>query len=193
MSIGEQAVGICAELIRRRLVPRQEMPELMEDVLLRTEVSRRLADVGLVLLERPGVPCFGVALNAAYRDAEQYSAHGLDNRALGLLLHLWLRLVAKFIYGEQPLPEDYTQETVALDTLIAELPGEWKPSTLDRYITRLAKLEWIAKTRGEERVSAGPMLWLAIQHDALLQDLREKKGISKAVERYLRTEREPGE
>ncbi|MBN2002638.1 MAG: hypothetical protein JXA21_04715 [Anaerolineae bacterium] len=193
MSIGEQAAGICADLIRRRLVPRNELVELGDDALLREEVSQRLSAVGLVLLERPGVPYFGVALNAAYRDSEQFADYGLDSRALGLLLHLWLRLVAKFIYGEQPMPEDYTQETVALDTLAAELPGEWKPSTLERYITRLAKRDWIIKVRGAEAVSAGPMLWLAIHHDTLLQYLREKKGIVKAVERYLREEREPKE
>jgi len=189
----EQATAICAELIRRRLVPRNELAELGDDALLRQEVSQRLSAVGLVLLERPGVPYFGVALHATYRDVEQFADYGLDNRALGLLLHLWLRLVAKFIYGEQPMPADYTQETVALDTLAAELPGEWKSITLERYITRLAKLDWITKVRGAEAVSAGPMLWLAIHHDDLLQYLREKKGIVKAVERYLREEREPGE
>lgn len=190
MSIDEQATGICAELIRERLVPRAEMPELLEDAALREEVSHRLAGVGLVLMERPGIPYLGVALALPYRNAEKPSNYGLDSRALGLLLHLWLRLVAKFIYGEQPLPQDYKQETVTLDTLLAELPGEWNPRLLGTYITRLANLEWVEKVRGENKVCAGAMLWLAIDHEQLLQYLREKKGLHKAIERILKLEKE---
>jgi hypothetical protein len=189
MSTNEEATGICAELIRRRLVPKDELYELGADMALREEVSRRLAEVGLLLLDRPGIPFFGVAMAALYRETERVSDHGLDSRALGLLLHFWLRLVAPYLYEGQLLPNDIEEVTVSLDSMREELPGDWRESTLGMYTTRLANLNWVKKIRGENKVSAGPMLWLAVEHDQLMELLRREKGLYKAVERFIREQR----
>jgi hypothetical protein len=193
MSIHDPVTGICADLIRRRLVPKDELFELDTDHAVREEVVARLAAVGMVLLDRPGIPYFGVAMAGVYREAERATDFGLDSRALGLLLHMWLRLVAPFLYEGRPMPENPFEETVALESFAEELPGHWTASTLSGYLTRLDRLDWIKKVRGQDRVCAGPMLWLAIDHDRLMTHLREERGLSKAVERFLREKRGEGE
>lgn len=192
--MSERAVGICAELIRRRVVPREELLELEEDLVLREEVSRRLIDVGLTLLNRPGVSSFGVVVAEPYRSGETLSDHGLDSRALGLLLYLWLRLVAPRVYGEERTLTNDAPLTISADALLEELPGNWKKTTLAQYLGRLRRLKFIEGVRGEEAWSAGPMLWLAIDHDQLSEFLRREKGLPQAVERYLRqAQKESGE
>ncbi len=186
--MSERAAGICAELIRRRVVSRTEMPELEEDLVLRDEVSKRLSDVGLNLLDRPGIPYLGVSMAEPYRSGEMLVDHGLDNRALGLLLYLWLRLVAPSVYGEQRTTDQDKPLTLSFESLLAELPGVWKKTNLAQYLGRLRRLRFIEGVRGEEAWSAGPMLWLAIDHDQLGQFLRTEKGLPKAIERYLAQE-----
>jgi hypothetical protein len=183
--MSERVAGICAELIRRRVVSRDDLPDLEHDLTLRDEVSRRLAEVGLVLLERPGVPFWGVAVVDAYRSVEKLSAE-LDSRALGLLLYLWLQLVAPYFYSEQPPPSRLSEIVVSEDALLRELPGHWAKTSLQRALSQLRRLRFVETVRGAEAVCAGPMLWLAINHEGLLQALRAEKGLPKALERYLK-------
>ncbi len=184
--MSERSAGICAELISRRLVPRDDLPEMEDDLSLRDDVSRRLSDVGLILLDRPGIPYWGVAIAEAYRTTDTIFDQRLNSRALGLLLYLWLQLVAPFLYDEHCLPENYAEITVSMDALLAELPGGWAKTTLKQYIGRLARLNFVQKVRGTNLVCAGPMLWLAIDHDQLLQFLRTEKGLPKAIERFMK-------
>jgi hypothetical protein len=163
------------------------MPELEEDLVLRDEVTKRLGDVGLLLLDKPGIPYLGVAVGEAHRSGENLSDVGLNTRSLGLLLFLWLRLVAPLVYGEQKTPVAESS-VVSEETLLGELPGHWNKTTLQQHLGRLRRLHFVEHARGEEGWSAGPMLWMAINHDQLSQFLRSEKGLRHAVERYLRLE-----
>lgn len=187
--MSERAAGICAELIRRRLIPRDELSEIEQDLTLRDEVSRRLSEVGLSLLERPGIPFWGVAIADVFRSTETLNAE-LDVRSLGLLLYLWLQLVAPYFYREQTPPEHLKETPLSEEALLRELPGGWTKSGLQRALSPLRRLHFVETVRGEDAVSAGPMLWLAINHEALLQDLRKDKGLPKALERYLKQEQD---
>jgi len=185
--MSERAAGICAELIRRRVVPRDDMPELEEDVVLRDEVTKRLENVGLILLDKPGVPYLGVAVGESHRSGDNLSDVGLNTRSAGLILFLWLRLVAPQVYGEQKTTP-LEASAVSSDTLLAELPGHWTKTNLQQHLGALRKLHFVQRVRGEDSWSAGPMLWLAINHDQLSQFLRSEKGLQQAVKRYLRQE-----
>lgn len=182
--MSERVAGICAELIRRRFVLREEMPELEDDPTLRDEVSRQLGQVGLTLLERAGIPYWGVALAETFRIGDTLQVHGLNQPALGLLLHLWLRLVAPILYKTQSFVS-YQDITISKEALRRELPGGWAKQSLEMSLGRLVKLGFIEKIRGNNTVRAGPMLWLAIDHDRLMHVLRTEKGMTKAIERYL--------
>lgn len=183
--MSERAVGICAELIRRRLIPRDELVELEDDPGLRDEVSHRLSEVGLILLDRPGVPYLGVAMAHSYRAGDNLADYGMNSRALGLLLYLWLQLIAPIIYGEESQPQGQGPLRVSKEALLTELPGGWSKTLLDTYLGTLRKRHFIENVTGANQVQAGPMLWLAIDHDQLRQFLRQEKGLPKAIERYL--------
>jgi hypothetical protein len=61
-------------------------------------------------------------------------------------------------------------------------------TTFERTLTRLVKLKFAEKVRGEDKIYAGAMLWLAIKHDELVEYLKREKGVYKAIERYQREE-----
>lgn len=186
--MSDVAAGICAVLISERLVHRDDLPELESDPGLRDDVSRRLQDTGLVLLERPGVPYLGVAVAGTYRDAVSWTDQGIHTRTLGLLLYVWLQLVGRFLYGDDETAGDPADSTVSEGALLRDLPGQWSKTSLRGEATRLSRLGFLDKVRGEYAWLAGPMLWLAVDHDTLLQLLRKEKGLPKAVERYMRDE-----
>ena len=187
--MSERAPGICARLISQRLVPREELPELEMDQALRDEVSQRLREVGLVLLERPSIPYLGVAIAGEYRDAINLSDLGITSRTLSLLLYAWLQLVAPYLYGGKELPDSYTETTIAEEALLQDLPGHWTKTGLGQETGKLKRLHFLDKVRGESAWHAGSMLWLAIEHDQLIQFLRRHKGLPKAIERYMQVEK----
>jgi len=187
--MSDRVARICAELIRRRVISREEMPEWEVDLDLRADVNQKLGEVGMQLLDRPGVPFYGVAMLEVYRSDDNVSDHSLTSRHLGLILFLWLRFVAPYVYGETSLPKNYKEIKVAKDTLVKELPGDWTASTLDRYLGRLRTLNFIEVVRGEGEICAGPMLWLAIDHERLSHFLREEKGLPIAIQRFLSEEK----
>jgi hypothetical protein len=94
----ERAVQICTELIARRVVPREAMPDLLDEPLLQEEVKQRLADVGLEFVDKTGVAYVGVVIRDAYLAEELPNELGLDSRAMALILRCWLLLVAPHIY-----------------------------------------------------------------------------------------------
>jgi hypothetical protein len=57
--MSERSAGICAGLIRRRLVRRDEFSEVEDDLLLCDGMNHSLADIGLALLDGPGMPMLG--------------------------------------------------------------------------------------------------------------------------------------
>ena len=181
----ERAAGICATLIRARWMSREELPELETDPELHDEVSQRLSAVGLVLLERPGIPFVAVAVANAFRDADTLRDQGITSRTLSLLLYLWLQLTARFIYANEPAPGELASVTVSTDALLHELPGKWSSDGLGQELAKLKRLGFVQSVHAEHRWYAGPMLWLAVDHDQLIQFLRKEKGLPQAVARYL--------
>jgi hypothetical protein len=184
----ERAVQICTELIARRVVPREAMPDLLDEPLLQEEVKQRLADVGLEFVDKTGVPYVGVVIRDAYLAEELPNELGLDSRAMALILRCWMLLVAPHIYTGYNPPANLRDHTITETTLMNELRGHWTKTNLRRYISSLRRNKFLEGVYNEdETYCAGPMLWLAIDHDDLLQRLR-KEGVHIAVERYRREE-----
>jgi hypothetical protein len=164
------------------------MIDLDRDPELRRDVEKALAQAGLALLARPGVPYFGVALAGTYRSSDHVPGHSLNIRDLGLLLYLWLRVVAPAVYSSERIPEQLNGITISRRALLRDLPGGWSETTLDRELSRLRNLNFVENVRGKDEIAAGPMLWLAIDHTRLSRLLREEKGLPMAVQRFLRGE-----
>jgi hypothetical protein len=191
--------GICAELILRRYVPTQEMAELESDTEIRAEVERRLAAVGLLLTFWPGVPFYGVVAAEVFRSPERLVDYGLTKRHQAMLLYLWARLIAPFVYGEQRVPDSYNTVTVSKAALKRELGKAWSQQAIDISVGFLRNLAFVETVRGSggDTLCAGPMLWLAIDHHRLGSFLRDYKALDFAVERVLaeraaREEKEEG-
>lgn len=188
--MSDRIARICGELLRRRVIPREEMPELEMDLDMRADVNQKLNGVGMQLLDRPGVPFYGVALLELHRSDDNLADHNLNGRHLGLILFLWLRFVAPYVYGETNFPKNYKQLKVSREALLKELPGDWSRTLLDHYLGRLRTLNFIETVRGEGEICAGSMLWLAIDHERLSHYLREEKGLPVAIKRYLQEEKQ---
>ncbi len=182
-----QTAGLCAELILRRCVPKAEMAPLDDDMELRAEVERRLAAAGLVLTSWPGVPFFGVVAAEAFRSPERLADFGLSKRHQALLLYLWTRLVAPFVYGHQTVPPRYDALSISRATLKRELGKAWPQKTLDLCLGYLRHLNFVEAERGTKGsiLHAGPMLWLAVDHPRLSAYLRDYKALEFAVQRVL--------
>jgi hypothetical protein len=181
--INERATEICLDLLTHRVLPRSRYPDLNDDDVLRTEVSRRLQDVGLTFVDRPGIPFIGTVVHPAYR-SEDLMLDGLDRRAVGLILFIWMRLVLPHVYLQFQPPADLRSVMVTTDSLRAGLPGGWSKTLLERYLAILRRLQFVETIRGQDAICAGPMLWLAIDHEALCHQLRTEKGIQYAITRY---------
>ena len=182
----ERAIQICAELLARRVVARNHFPDLMDEPLLVEEITRRLADVGMQYVDRTGIPFVGVVIRDAYVAEQVPREMGINQRSLALLMRMWLLLVAPYIYTRFEPPPDIGKVTVTETTLQNELRGNWNKTLLRMNLGVLRKNKFIETVRGQdETYCAGPMLWLAVDHDALCQQLR-KEGVQVAVERYRR-------
>lgn len=182
-----QIAGMCAELILRRYVPKDEMAALDNDLGLRAEVERRMAAVGLTLTSWPGIPFFGIVAAEVYRSPERLADFGLTKRHQALLLYLWTRLVAPFVYGHQTVPPSYKSVTITKTTLKRELGKAWSQKALDMSLGHLRNLDFVEAEHGSKgnAIHAGPMLWLAIDHPRLGSYLRDYKALDFAVQRVL--------
>ena len=181
------AAGICAELILRRYIRKEEMIALDNDMELRAEVERRLSGVGLVLTSWLGVPFFGAVAAEVFRSPERLSDFGLTKRHQALLLYMWTRLVAPFVYGHQTVPASYDALTITKATLKRELGKAWTQKALGQSLGYLRNQNFIEFVRGTAggTWNAGPMLWLAIDHARMGNYLRDYKALDFAVQRVL--------
>jgi hypothetical protein len=184
----EQIARICAELLAFRVISRDQFADLEEDLLLLDEVKKRLHGVGFEYVSYPGIQYIGVVISEAFVTDELLNELELNMREQALLLHLWLSLVAEYIYTHNRPPDNLQQKTITKEALLSDLGGSWNSTTFERTLSRLVKLKFAERVRGEERICAGPMLWLAIKHDDLVDYLKREKGVYKAIERFQREE-----
>jgi hypothetical protein len=163
------AIRICARLLRAGVVPRAEVPGLDVPQLLR-DVERRLRNVGLILATSPWSDHVGLRLAPEVAaDPAFAAASNLDLRpdACALLVFLWVRLV---LPEHQPAQHD-TRPQVRLDFLAREL----RPLLGDRRQIRalVAQLRRLNFLTGEgEVIEAGPLLELGIDGDRMIAFLR---------------------
>ena len=168
------AIRICARLLRAGALPRADVPGLAAPQVLR-DVESRLRAVGLVLATSPWSDHVGIRLApevAADPAFEAASNLGLRADACILLVVLWVRLV---LPRRQPAPADprgpEPRPQVRLDFLAREL----RPLLGDRRRIRslVAQLRRLSFLTGEgEVIEAGPLLELGIDGDRMLAFLR---------------------
>jgi hypothetical protein len=166
-----QAIRICARLLRAGALPTMDVPglELPE---VRREVERRLRGVGLVLATSPYSGHVGIRLAPEVAGDPAFEAAsnlGLKADACALLVVLWVRLVLpRRQTGERP---DALPPQVRLDTLAREL----RPLLGDRrrirdLVSQLRRLNFLAGAG--EVIEAGPLLELGIDGDRMIAFLR---------------------
>ena len=169
----DRAEYICTLLLTQRVVEREQFPELEDDAELLQEVRQRLTQVGLTLIERTGIPFLAVVVRNETVTEEVANELGLDQRALALILRIWLLLVAPHLYTGAPPPANLRTSTVTEDALALELQQNWQKTTLRSYLSRLVRAKFLEHVRGRPHTfAAGPMLWLAIDHDRLIERLK---------------------
>jgi hypothetical protein len=164
-----QAIRICARLLRAGALPLGEVPglDLPE---IRREVERRLRGVGLVLATSAYSGHVGIRLAPEVAGDPAFEAAsnlGLKPDACALLVVLWVRLV---LPRRQAGVEAFLPQ-VRLDTLAREL----RPLLGDRrhireLVSQLRRLSFLAGTG--EVIEAGPLLELGIDGDRMIAFLR---------------------
>lgn len=170
-----QAIRICALLLRAGALPLPELPEL-ESSEVRREVERRLRNVGLVLATSPYSGHVGIRLAPEVAGDPAFEAAsnlGLRADACALLVVLWVRLVLprrQYREAGERTPEALPPQ-VRLDTLAREL----RPLLGDRrhirdLVGQLRRLNFLAGAG--EVIEAGPLLELGIDGDRMLAFLR---------------------
>lgn len=170
-----QAIRICARLLRAGALPLTELPEL-EPPEVRREVERRLRSVGLVLATSPYSGHVGIRLAPEVAGDPAFEAAsnlGLKPDACALLVVLWVRLVLprrQYRQAGELTPEGLPPQ-VRLDTLAREL----RPLLGDRrhirdLVGQLRRLNFLAGAG--EVIEAGPLLELGIDGDRMLAFLR---------------------
>jgi hypothetical protein len=167
-----QAIRICARLLRAGALPLTDVPEL-EPPEVRREVERRLRNVGLVLATSPWSGHVGIRLAPEVAGDPAFEAAsnlGLKADACALLVVLWVRLVLPRRQAGEKAPEALPPQ-VRLDTLAREL----RPLLGDRrhirdLVGQLRRLNFLAGTG--EVIEAGPLLELGIDGDRMIAFLR---------------------
>jgi hypothetical protein len=165
-----EAIRICARLLRAGAIPRADLPGLEAPPVLR-DVERRLLGVGLVLATSRYSDHVGIRLApevAADPAFEAASNLGLRADACALLVVLWVRLV---LARRQPSSRPEPRPQVRLDILAREL----RPLLGDRrrirsLVAQLRRLNFLAG-QGEV-IEAGPFLELGIDGDRMIAFLR---------------------
>jgi len=179
---------IAARLIREGTLPRGEVGEL-DHPDVRSEVERRLSDVGLALATSAYSDHVGVRLSADITADSAFDAAsnlGLRSDACSLLVILWARLVLQkrtaedtrevpgdssmFVGEAADLARRYTP-TVRFEALAREFGDVFGSRThLKRLVTQLRRLGF-ASGRGEV-IEAGPLLELGIDGEAMVAFIR---------------------
>jgi hypothetical protein len=186
-----EAIRICARLLRAGALPRAEVPGLDAPQVFR-DVDRRLRGVGLVLATSPYSDHVGIRLAPEVAgDPAFEAASNLDLRAdaCALLVVLWVRLVLPQHQGNARRPGARPQ--VRLDFLAREL----RPLLGDRrrirdLVTQLRRLNFL--TGEGEVIEAGPLLELGIDGDGMIAFLRGGV-LASLLEDRRKGSRKPGE
>lgn len=168
-----QAIRLCARLLRAGALPLGEVPglELPE---IRREVERRLRGVGLVLATSSYSGHVGLRLAPEVAGDPAFEAAsnlGLGAEACALLVVLWVRLVLPRRQAAGGRTAAALPPQVRLDTLAREL----RPLLGDRrrirdLVSQLRRLNFLAGAG--EVIEAGPLLELAIDGDRMIGFLR---------------------
>jgi len=165
-----EAIRICAALLRAGAVSRSELPEL-ERSEVRTEVERRLHGVGLVLATSSWSDLIGIRLDpevAADPAFEAVANLGLGDDACALLVVLWVRLV---LARSGSADGESLRPLVRMDNLAREL----RPLLGDRRHIRslVVQLRQLGLLAGQgDIIEAGPLLELAIDSESMITFLR---------------------
>jgi hypothetical protein len=169
----DRVTEICTLLLTQRIIAHHQVPEFEDEPELLEEARQRLEAVGLTLVQRTGIPYVAVVVRQEAMNDGIANELGLNRRALALILRVWLLLVAPHLYAGGPLPPNLRASTITLETLSLELQGQWSEQMLKMYLTRLVQAKFLEYVHGQARTyTAGPMLWLAIQHEVLIERLK---------------------
>lgn len=169
----DRAAEICTLLLTQRVIERYKVPELEDDPDLLTEVRRRLELCGVTLRERTGIPYLAVVVLRDFLMDDIPNELGLDCRGLALLLHAWLHLVVPYLYTGGPPPTNLQTSTLTMETLWHDLQEHWSETMLKRTLSHLVQAKFLKHVYGRTQTyTAGPMLWLAINHEVLIERLK---------------------
>ncbi|MGH7858305.1 MAG: hypothetical protein ACREQY_13360 [Candidatus Binatia bacterium] len=192
------AVLICARLLREGTVPRSELPAL-DHPDVRQEVERRLGEVGLVLATSAYSEHVGLRLSPDVTADSAFDAAsnlGLRADACALLVVLWARLVlqkrtaadtrqvpgqaALFSHDRAEAAKEF-QPQVRVETLAREFGSAIGSRThLRMLVSQLRRLGFLAG-RGDV-IEAGPLLELAVDGEKMIAFIR-RKVLSELLER----------
>lgn len=169
----DRAMEICTLLLTQRVVERSKVPELEDDPDLLAEVKRRLEQCGLTLAERTGIPYLAAVIRRDSFLDDIPNELGLDRRGFALLLHAWIYLVLPFLYQGGPPPANIQATTLTMETLWHDLQDHWSETMLKRTLSHLVHAKFLKHVHGRAHTyAAGPMLWLAINHESLIEHVK---------------------
>ncbi|MGO4261340.1 hypothetical protein [Lysobacter sp. TAB13] len=187
--------SLIARLIAERWLPRDDIAvrELLTDAELRNDLDRRLASVGLRLLEHPYAANIAVCIarpqeSAVFGSAKAWSSTNLqlDRDAIALLVVLWALLVLpkrQRQIARQQADRDQDQEQMFAElkpvpvgaevvepinerTLLADFGDKLGGKTRIQFnLGALARQGFIL--RRKERIHEGPMLDLALDYERI--------------------------
>jgi hypothetical protein len=182
---------ICARLIREGTIPKRELADL-DTPETRTEVERRLRDVGLILATSAYSEDVGIRLapEVIHRPPFDFPSNlGLRSDACALLAILWFRLVLRkrtAIERRKPpgqaslLAEDQASAAadfapeVRLETIYREFGSILGSRTnIRRLVSQLRNLRFI-EVRAGRFLRPGPLLELGVDGEAMMGFVRTR-------------------
>lgn len=182
---------LTARLLAQRWLPRSDrlVRRALVDEGFRLELDRRLAEVGLQLLDNPYAAHVGVALHpeqieAVFGAGREYSASnlGLNRDEIALLVVIWALIVLPkrerqvsrrelsddnqqdMFANERPIPHgEQVSGSLGENSLIADFgPALGGKTRLNIALGKLARLGFIERRNG--LISEGPLLDLAFDY-----------------------------
>ncbi len=181
-----RAEEICAHLVLFTFVPKEDYRDLVHDESLRRAVRRRLAAVGLQLVDHVHSPFFAVRLKR-WVEADVHFDWPVNFRlprgAVALMVVLWAKLVMpRRAAGKPPVhlfpPDQRDPEAAKLvpsvhrDALFAEFGDKFGKVNFQRYLGQLRNLGFIEEDR-DGTIREGPLLDLLVDGDQLAVKLKD--------------------
>ncbi len=186
----EEAVRICARLLREGAVARAEIPAL-DSPDVRAEVERRLAAVGLILATSTYSEHIGLRLSPDVTGDAAFDAAsnlGLGADACALLVVLWARLVlqkrtaadtreipgqASLLVADRTAAARRFTPQVRLETLVREFgPVIGSRTHIKALVSRLRRLQFLGGQG--ETIEAGPLLELGVDGERMIAFIRRR-------------------